>query len=221
MGVSASAIPPAWRLAEALSRHPGLRLVPSPSADRLIQGELRCHAVGPDDVLIDEQYSVRMEVPPTFPRALPRVFETQGRVRPGFHRNPDNTLCLGSPIALRLAIADEPTVVGFIDRVLIPYFYGHAYYQRHKRMPFGELAHGAAGLAHDVRRIFRLPRGTNAEEFLRLASLKRRHANKRSCPCGSGVRVGRCHRSEVHRARRELGRLVCREECLQLKRQRQ
>ncbi|ODT02996.1 MAG: hypothetical protein ABS52_11185 [Gemmatimonadetes bacterium SCN 70-22] len=163
-------------------------------------------------MVIDEHYAVKIEVPRGFPRALPRVFETKGRVPPTFHRNPDTTLCLGSPIALRFAIEEEPTIGGFIDRVVVPYLYSHAYFVRFDRMPFGELAHGAAGLEDDVRRLFRLPPGTNAEEFLRLASLKRRHANKRRCPCRSGVRVGRCHAAAVHEARRRLGRLVCRAE---------
>ncbi len=207
-----SAIPVAWQLAEALSRQPGLSLTPSASSDVVIEGDLRCHRVGPDDVVIDEHYAVKIEVPRGFPRALPRVFETKGRVPPTFHRNPDTTLCLGSPIALRFAIEEEPTIGGFIDRVVVPYLYSHAYFVRFDRMPFGELAHGAAGLEDDVRRLFRLPPGTNAEEFLRLASLKRRHANKRRCPCRSGVRVGRCHAAAVHEARRRLGRLVCRAE---------
>ncbi|MDB4891848.1 MAG: hypothetical protein JWL61_3703 [Gemmatimonadetes bacterium] len=220
MGVSASAIPPAWRLAEALSRQPGLTLVPSVSADRVIRGELRCHRAGPDDIVVDREYSVSIELPPGFPKELPRVFETGGRVPRTFHTNPDKTLCLGSPIAQRLAIAEEPTVGGFIDGVIVPFLYAHAFHERYNRMPFGELAHGARGLEADLLRTFRLPRGTCATEFLRLASLTRRHANKRPCPCHSGVRVGRCHGAQVHQARRVLGRGVCAAESRALSRMR-
>jgi hypothetical protein len=212
MGVNPSAVPASWHLAEALYLHPGLSLTPSVSSDVLIEGQLRCHRAGPNDVVIDEHYAVKIEVPRGFPRALPRVFETQGQVPKTFHRNPDGSLCLGSPIAIRLEIEEEPTVGGFIDRVIVPYLYSHAYYVRFGRMPFGELAHGATGLEDDVRRLFRLPGGTDAVEFLRLASLKRRYANKRRCPCRSGLRVGRCHAAAVHNARCRLGRLVCREE---------
>lgn len=212
MGPNAAAIPPSWQLAEALSRHPRLRVAPAPSLDLLIAGELHCHRVGLDGAEIDELYAVAIELPRQLPRTLPRVFETQGRIPPTFHRNPDTSLCLGSPIAIRLAIADEPTISGFIDRVIIPYLYSHAYFVKFGRMPFGELAHGAAGLADDVRRIFRLPSGADAEEFLRLASLKRRHANKHPCPCRSGIPVGRCHAAAVHEARRQLGRFICRAE---------
>lgn len=216
MRVSPSAIPPSWQLAEALSRQPGLTLAPSVSSEVLIEGQLRCHRVGPNEVVVDAHYALKIEVPREFPRVLPRVFETQGRVPQTFHHNPDGSLCLGSPIAIRFEIEEEPTVGGFIDRVIVPYLYSHAYYVRFDRMPFGELAHGATGLEDDVRHLFRLPRGTNAEEFLRLASLKRRHANKRRCPCRSGLRLGRCHANAVHQARRRLGRLVCRAESRRL-----
>lgn len=218
---NAFAIPPTWRVAEALARHPRLGLVPSRTPGLLLEGEVRCLRVGPDDVLIDEWYGVTIDVPPAFPRALPRVVETQGKVPRSFHRHPDGSLCLGSPIALKFAIADEPTLGGFVERALVPYLYSHAFFTRFDRVPFGELAHGVAGLEDDVRRIFRLPHGTDAEEFLRLASLKRRHANKRLCPCRAGARVGRCHAATVHSARRRLGRAGCLTEHLELARQRQ
>src|ERR1044071_7660907 len=104
----ACAIPPAWHMAEALSQQPGLALVPSRSPDVLIEGDLRCYRIGPGDVLIDETYAVQIEVARNFPRSLPRVVETQGRVPRTFHRNPDESLCLGSPIAQMLAIESEP-----------------------------------------------------------------------------------------------------------------
>ncbi len=216
----ASAIPPTWRLGEALARHPGLTVVPSRSADLLIEGEIQCLAIGRDDVVINERYTVTIEVPPDFPRALPRVVETAGRVPRSFHRNPDDSLCLGSPIGQLLAIEDERTIGGFLDRVLVPYFYSHAYHERFGRTPYGELAHGAAGLEDDVRRLFLLPSDTDAQEFLRLASMKRRHANKRRCPCQSGRRLGQCHRGAVHHARQRLGRSTCSEQHLFLAKQR-
>ncbi len=214
------AIPPAWHLSDALHRHPALALLPTESSDVVIAGELRCCRVGPGDVLVDETYAVTIDVPRSFPRALPRVVETEGRVPAEFHVNPDGSLCLGSPIAQRLAIEDAPTVGAFIDRVLIPFLYGHAFYTRFRVMPFGELPHGAPGIEHDVRRLFHLPSGTDAEAFLWLASLKRRHANKKPCPCHSGRRVGRCHGAAVHQARRRLGRFACGEERIRLAGQR-
>jgi hypothetical protein len=43
-------------------------------------------------------------------------------------------------------------------------------------------------------------------EFVRLAALRRREANKHPCPCGSGRRLGRCHNRRVNHLRGRLGR---------------
>jgi hypothetical protein len=41
-----------------------------------------------------------------------------------------------------------------------------------------------------------------------LATMKRRRANKRPCPCGSGRRLGRCHNRKVNILRDRVGRLI-------------
>jgi hypothetical protein len=48
--------------------------------------------------------------------------------------------------------------------------------------------------------------------MLRLIGMKRRVANKRPCPCGSGLRAGKCHHRILNRLRQELGRQWCREQ---------
>lgn len=200
-------IPRAWGLVDALVRHPGLSLVPTRSRDVVVvAGDLRCLAVWPGDVVIDETYVVQLRIPRSFPRAVPEVYETGGRISASFHRHAGGALCLGSPTALRLAIARAPTVGAFLEQVVIPYLYGHAYHARYGTMPYGELAHGAAGLEADFIRLFRMPDRTKASDLLILAGLHRRVANKRPCPCGSGVRLGRCHHLRVNSLRRRLGR---------------
>jgi hypothetical protein len=64
-------------------------------------------------------------------------------------------------------------------------------------------------LENDVRDIFGLPEGLAVGEVLHLAAMRRRHANKRPCPCGSGNRLGRCHHELTNRARAMLGRTGC------------
>lgn len=209
-----SIVPPEWRLSEALARYPGLALLPRAASSHAvtIAGELRVVHREPAEVTIDVSYDLTIVIPLAFPRVLPSVVENEGRIPRRFHRNPDSTLCLGSPLALHLAIEGDPTITTFIERAITPYLYSHAFYMRFGSMPHGELDHGYQGLADDVRRLFRLPPQTSAEEFLRLGGLKRRHANKQPCPCWSGRRVGRCHGAAVREARRRVGRGRCREQ---------
>ena len=48
----------------------------------------------------------------------------------------------------------------------------------------------------------------SAIPYCMLAAMKRRLANKRPCPCGSGRRLGRCHNRRVNTLRNQVGRLV-------------
>jgi hypothetical protein len=69
--------------------------------------------------------------------------------------------------------------------------------------PSGDLAHGAVGIREDF---FGVDRESAVLLFVRLVAMKKRHTNKRSCPCGGGRRLGCCHNRWVNRLRDRLGR---------------
>ena len=79
-------------------------------------------------------------------------------------------------------------------------------------MPFGELAHGVQGIREYLAELFGSKSSQNAHEFIYLASLQKRRANKLPCPCGSGRRLGRCHHLRVNSLRAQFGRLWFRDE---------
>lgn len=218
-GARVGSVPEGWGLADVMRRHPGLRLRPRTTDAVVLAGNIRCWAAGAGGV-VDEVYAVELWVPPAFPRAVPVVFETGGRIPQSFHHLENGALCLGSPTALRLMLQDVRTIGGFIDAVVTPYLYGHACYVRSGEMPFGELEHGAAGLESNLIRVFGAPEGSDVPGLLHLAGLRRRHANKHPCPCGSGVRLGRCHHIQVNAMRRRLGRGWWRQQADLLRRQR-
>ena len=186
----------------------------------VLRGEVRCWVLGSDDVEVDETFQVEVRVPAAFPNGLPRVYEVDGRILRDFHRLEDAALCLGSNTAQRLAMGDDLTLSAFVRQVVIPYLYAFLRFESTGRMPFGELAHGAAGLEEEVRRIFGMPPTADALAVLVLAAQHRRVANKRSCPCGSGHRLGRCHAARVTLLREKLGRTWFRREAQQLRLQR-
>jgi hypothetical protein len=143
---------------------------------------------------------------------VPGVRETGGRISLDYHKLEGGQLCLGAPTALRLKLSVSPTLLTFVEGILIPYLYGHAYFLKHGKMPFGELDHGVAGIRDELARIFSVNGGARPEEFLRLAGLQKRRANKQPCPCDSGLRLGRCHNRRVNNFRDRMGRLWCRDE---------
>jgi hypothetical protein len=194
-----------WGVPALLRTYPDLRLAPD-SRDRItIRGTLAFTMAPPGKEQITDEYTIELAVPHAFPNTLPATRETAGRIPNSFHRLDNDGLCLGSPTRLRLVLARTPTLLGYVEQCVIPYLYGHSYFQRHGVMPFGELSHGATGLRQDLMSLFHANEAA-IPAFVRLTTMKRRHANKHPCPCGSGHRLGRCHHQPVNRLRRELGR---------------
>jgi len=195
-----------------LDRYPGLRLVPSRGDSLRLAGNLAFNATGPGGEVIEDQYDIEVSVSHEFPLRIPGVRETAGRIAADFHKLEGGLLCLGAPTVLRLKLGVSPTLLTFVEQILIPYLYGHSYFLKHGTMPYGELAHGDAGIRAEIAELFGSHSGAQPEEFLRLAGLQKRRANKQSCPCDSGLRLGRCHNRRVNSFRDRLGRIWCRNE---------
>jgi hypothetical protein len=196
----------AWRIDELLGKYSGLRLMPTRAEGLKLAGPITFSAHPRGLEAITDEYFVQITVPPAFPRAVPAVRETVGRIPASYHTLADGSLCLGSPMRLRLIVSESPSLIRFVDRCLIPYLYGHSYHEKYGVMPFGELAHGDGGIRQDIASIFGVDERCDLGDFLRLAGMRRREANKRPCPCGSGSRLGRCHNRRVNTLRGRLGR---------------
>jgi len=195
-----------WRLQELLVKHPTLRLVTAPSGSVRLAGALPFVATAPEREQIADEYQIEIDVPDSFPEQLPSVRETQGRIPADFHRLEGGALCLGSPTRLLLIARESVTLPRFVDRCVVPYLYGHSYFEKYRTMPFGELEHGAAGIRDDFAGLFGVADLRSVPEFIRLTSMRRRQANKERCPCGSLRRLGRCHNRRVNGLRTRLGR---------------
>lgn len=143
----------------------------------LLGGVLRVRGRHGSGAEIEERYTVRIEVPAHFPMQAPRAFETGGRISQAFYTMQDGSMCLGSPLAVRRALRADPSVLTFVEGLVIPYLFGHASRQRGLPLPFGELEHGRAGLEDELREDFPLQKEDDVRTFLRLAGNRRRVAH--------------------------------------------
>lgn len=144
---------------------------------------------------VKDRFKLAINIPPGFPRSLPSVEETGGRIprSASWHINPDGTLCLGSPLRLMVLFSDRPTLMGFVERCLIPYLYAVSIkLERGGPLLFDELAHGVEGILDDLAQMLKLKDRNQARVALESLGKKKRRANKTPCPCGCGKRLGRC-----------------------------
>lgn len=205
---------PEWRSALGLDElreaHPGLVVRPGFAGLRLVGDfSFSAHAAG---TTIRDCYDLEILVPRDFPRELPSVFERGGRIPASFHTNPDGTLCLGSKLRLLSDLAEQPTLMGYADRCLVPYLFAHAYWERTGALPWADLVHGPAGLIQDYREMFRAKDANEVVAILTALATRRRVANKLPCSCGAGRRLGVCHGRDLTFLRRRCSRKQFREE---------
>lgn len=199
-----------WGLTSLLAAYPGLRVQPQVNGTLMLGGEFYFNAQYRGKEIADT-YSIEIEVPDRFPVELPRVKEIGGRIPTEFHHYSDGTLCLGSPIRLALEIGDDTNLPAFVERFVLPYLFSFSHMAQFGFLPFGELKHGHDGIIQDLERILKATGERSCIELLELAGLERRKANRERCPCGSGLRVGKCHNRILNRLRFRIGRLVCRD----------
>lgn len=195
-----------WRLDDLLIKYNGLRLASVSHGSVKIAGALAFVAGARHKEEIDDEFQIELSIPADFPERIPSVQETGGRIPSGFHKLEDGSLCLGSPTRLRLILTESASILRFVERCVIPYLYGYLFFKRHGIMPFGELRHGEEGLREDLASLFGIDGRDAVSAFVRLTAMRKRHANKQSCPCGSKRRLGRCHNVRVNTLRERLGR---------------
>lgn len=201
-----------WNVAELLDRHPELSIEEMTGDVLVLSGGLGFDATAPDGSAMRDAFEVRIVVPHDMPKRMPQVWDTGRRIPTSFHRLANGSFCLGSPTRLRLAIGRELSIVTFVDRCLVPYLFSYAHFEKHGTMPFGELDHGDKGLIADFETLFRVRSAEACAGMLSLAGRKKRVANRRACPCKSGMRLGSCHHLYVNDVRARLGRAWCRQQ---------
>lgn len=139
---------------EFLKEYPGMSIQPFQGQDLVMKGVFALKAntqTGPE---ITDYYSLKISTPKKFPNALPKVREINEKIpRDGnYHINPDDTLCLGSPLRVLKKINESPSLSGFARGCLVPYLYAVSYKLINGGdLYFGELAHGKQGIIDDYR----------------------------------------------------------------------
>ena len=185
-------------LGELFDRFPNLALKPSRSGELALSGELGFSVTDTELGIIQDSFAIDIRVPKNFPSGLPTVRELAGRIPNTFHKLTDGTLCLGSPFRLRAKLRQASTVLGYIESCVVPYLFSYSVFEKTGRMPFGELEHGPRGLLDEYRQVIGIADDAACLSFLKLLGIKKRVANKLPCPCGSNLRVGRCHNRKLN-----------------------
>lgn len=157
--------------------------------------------------LIDDEFEVEILFPLTGIDDLPTVKETGGRIpyHPDFHVNDDGTMCLGAPLEIRRKYKQDPSLLAFINLLLIPFLYSFSFKENHGHMPFGELSHGSKGVTEYYKELFGTDSNLKVMELLKII-VEDNYRGHISCPCESGKRLRNCHGPQIREIKEQQSR---------------
>lgn len=171
----------------------GLALTAETEDSIKVAGPLYFEADSENLDLLSGTFDIELEIHKSYPEQLPIVKETAGKIPKEFgHINPNGTLCLGVPTELRRLFLYDPTLIGFVSRLVVPFLYGFLYWNKHGTHPFGECPHGDKGIVQHYMDNLSLSDEVTA---LTVICFLYRHGYRghHPCPCGSKLRVRSCH----------------------------
>lgn len=150
-----------------------------------------------NEIVIEGIFDILIQVPFDYPKTLPVVWEVGGRVSEFFHHFVDHSLCLGSELSMRIKLSDTPTLITYVQDLVIPYLYSYRHYELYGLLPYGELSHGAQGILEAYSEQF----GTDSPEVTirLLEALIKPYRGHHLCPCGRGLKVRSCHGEVIKR----------------------
>lgn len=182
-------------LEKFLEFYPQMSLAPSNNEEYVVKGTLSLDIRDDSYGNIKDDFLIKIVIPKSFPKEIPTVYEMGERFPKTLdnHTFSDSSLCLGSPMSLKKRIRDKPTLDGFINSCVVPFFYAIALkLQGEKNFVFGELYHGIEGIIQDYLDVFGLRYIDQVIDLLDILSLKPNSGNKKKCPCGCNCIVTKC-----------------------------
>lgn len=142
--------------------------------------------------VIEDIYSVLIYIPKSYPLEIPSVKELGGRIPKDFHTSGDDTLCLGTPLLIKMRFHERPNLLGFVETCLIEYLYSYNYFQEYGEFPAGEYSHGTRGILEQYQDLFGIKQIEAVLNLLEILA-KNSYRGHHLCPCGSRTILRKCH----------------------------
>ena len=185
----------AAQITELQTVHDGLTEIEEREHEIAVSGALSFEGSHDRLATITDTFEIDLLIPEGYPDRLPRVRETGAKIAGDYdHVYADGRLCLAVPVEERRIFGQQPSLLGFVNGLVVPYLYGYCHWRRYGKHPFGEQKHGAEGIVQYYVERLRLKddiAALSVVAFLFEYGYRGHHA----CPCGNGQIVRKCHGS--------------------------
>jgi len=173
----------------------GLTLYANKDGLSRVLGKLK-FCIQDGQITIEDAFEIELLIPENYPSDPPVAFETGGRIPGDFHKYSDKSLCLGTLLEIHTKFKNNPTLLGFVRELLIPFLYLFCYYEKYGKFPYGEHAHGGQGILEFYRLIFHTDSDI-ATLGLQKILAENNYRGHHDCPCGSEKKLRHCHGNQI------------------------
>ncbi len=189
---------------ELSSEYPALHVKREQFHSLLITGTFPVYGACCDVI---DRFQVRIELPHSYPKDLPVVKETGGRIpwTDDRHINPDGTACVMMPEERYRVWPIGSNLRDFLNGPLRNFFLGQLARERGEPWPFGEWSHGDLGFLEFVHNELGTTDRDLVVRFMLVVSQDQMRSRSR-CPCRSGRSIRDCCKAKIIRLRRIIGK---------------
>lgn len=182
-------------LEDFLVAHPKIRIEEIDDARLVLTGEYHLKAQLTGSQLVERTYQLKLVCPREYPQKLPKVIDEEEyfpRIQ-DYHTYDDGSFCLGSELKIKSILRDDHSLSAFFEEIVDRFLYAVTHRIEYGKFPYGDLAHGEQGLVDDYGEMFSVSGKLAVMRALQALGKRKREANKLSCPCGCGLRLGGCN----------------------------
>ncbi len=140
-----------------------------------------------------DSFEIQLKIPHNFPEGEPRLFETGGRIpkKDDMHVKSDDSCCF-EVWASWLARNENPSPMDLLYGPIHDYFFSQYYFERFKKWPFGDYAHGKLGIIQSFSDTLKCPVDEEKIERLLILFSDPGPKGNRPCPCDSNKTIAYC-----------------------------
>ena len=178
------------QFADLKIKYPGLNFILKENVP-LVHGPLDFRAKYNSET-ITGVFNIEITFPEDYPATPPTAREIGGCIPSDFHKNENDILCLTAPVILKMQFSQSPTLIFFVDNIVVPYLYSFRYWEKNGKMPFGEYAHGFEGIIQSYQDLLNSTSDIVVLKLLRILA-EGNYRGHIPCPCDSGKKLRNCH----------------------------
>lgn len=175
-----------------LSEYTSFRITETNEKETIIIGNLEV-SLEYKGINIYKEIPLKIKLNKNYPISLPKVYDIKNILLKNFHKNPDNSLCLGTELEIRKELFNDYSLKNWIKKCVEPFIFSSVCFEKYEILIFGEREHGVIGEMSSLKEYFDFGSLRETYLFLKFIFLrkyrrklfkKKSKIKKITSPCG-------------------------------------